>query len=93
MSPFGDLQTIGNDENVFAVTFDPTSFDFSLALAGRHPDRGYPRASFYYFLMVFVVIGYKTKATAGRALAFIVRIFVNDTIAVAVWTSFHATAV
>jgi hypothetical protein len=27
MSPFDDLQTIGNDENVFAVTFDPTSFD------------------------------------------------------------------
>jgi hypothetical protein len=26
-------------------------------------------------------------------MAFIVRIFVNDTIAIAVWTSFHATAV
>src|SRR5262249_35926931 len=43
--------------------------------------------------MVFVVIRHKTKPTAGRALAFIVRIFVNDTIAIAVWTSFHATAV
>jgi len=43
--------------------------------------------------MVFVVIAYKTKATAGRALAFIVRIFVNDTIAIAVWTSFHAIGV
>ena len=44
---------------------------------------------FYYFFMVVVVIRYKTKATARRALTFIVRIFVNDTIAIAVWTSFH----
>ena len=46
---------------------------------------------FYYFFMavVVVVIGHKTKATARRALTFIVRIFVNDTIAIAVWTSFH----
>src|SRR5262245_23896013 len=51
------------------------------------------RASFYYFFTVFVVIRYKTKATARRALTFIVRIFVNDTIAIAVWTSFHAIAV
>src|SRR5262245_27198307 len=58
-----------------------------LGLCGRS------RASFYYFFMVFVVIAHKTKATAGRALAFIVRIFVNDTIAIAVWTSFHAIAV
>jgi hypothetical protein len=35
-----------------------------------------------------VVITYKTQATACRALTFIVRIFVNDTIAIAVWTSF-----
>jgi hypothetical protein len=48
---------------------------------------------FYYFFMVFVVIRYKTKATARRALTFIVRVFVNDTIAIAVWTSFHAIAV
>jgi hypothetical protein len=27
MPPFGDLQTIDNDENVFVVTFDPTIFD------------------------------------------------------------------
>jgi hypothetical protein len=39
--------------------------------------------------MTVVVIRYKTKATARRALTFIVRIFVNDTIAIAVWTSFH----
>ena len=39
--------------------------------------------------MIVVVIRYKTKATASRALTFIVRIFVNDTIAIAVWTSFH----
>jgi len=38
--------------------------------------------------MVVVVIAHKTKAAARRALTFIVRIFVNDTIAVAVWTSF-----
>jgi hypothetical protein len=46
---------------------------------------------FYYFFMIIVfVIRYKPKATARRALTFIVRIFVNDTIAIAVWTSFHA---
>ena len=44
---------------------------------------------FYYFFMIVVVITYKTKATARRALTFVVRIFVNDTIAIAVWTSFH----
>ena len=44
---------------------------------------------FYHFFMIVVVTRYKTKATARRALTFIVRIFVNDTIAIAVWTSFH----
>jgi len=44
---------------------------------------------FYYFFMIVVVIRYKTKATARRALTFIVRISVNDTIAIAVWTCFH----
>ena len=44
---------------------------------------------FYYFFMIVVVISYKPKATARRALTFIVCIFVNDTIAIAVWTSFH----
>jgi hypothetical protein len=44
---------------------------------------------FYYFFMIVVVISYKPKATTRRALTFIVRIFVNDTIAIAVWTSFH----
>jgi hypothetical protein len=44
---------------------------------------------FYDFFMIVAVIRYKTKATARRALPFIVRIFVNDTIAIAVWTSFH----
>jgi hypothetical protein len=39
-----------------------------------------------------VVIRYKTKATACRALTF-VRIFVNDTIAIAVWTSFDTIIV
>jgi hypothetical protein len=43
---------------------------------------------FYYFFMIVVVIRYKTKATARRALTFIVRIFVNDSIAIAVRTSF-----
>src|SRR6516165_6110706 len=28
MPPFGNLQTIGNDENVFTVTFDETRLDF-----------------------------------------------------------------
>ena len=40
-----------------------------------------------------VVITYKTKATACRALTFIVRIFVNDTIAIAVWTSFDTITI
>jgi hypothetical protein len=31
-----------------------------------------------------IVIGYETKATARRALRFIVSVFVNDTIAIAV---------
>src|SRR6476620_9674274 len=44
---------------------------------------------FYYFFMIVVVIRYKTKATARRALTFIVRIFVNNTIPIAVWTRFH----
>jgi len=52
-----------------------------------------PRASFYYFFIVSVVITHKTKPTAGRTLAFVVRIFVNYTIAIAVWTSFFAIAV
>ena len=47
---------------------------------------------FYYFFMIVVVIRYKTKATARRALTFIVSIFVNDTNAIAVWTSFHVCA-
>ena len=34
----------------------------------------------------------QNKATVRRALTFIVRIFVNDTIAIAVWTSFHVCA-
>ena len=38
--------------------------------------------------MAIVVIRYETKTTARRALTFIVRIFVNDTIAITVWTSF-----
>ena len=39
--------------------------------------------------MIVVIIRYKTKAPARRALTFIVRISVNDTIAIAVWTCFH----
>ena len=44
---------------------------------------------FYYFFMAIVVIRYETKTAARRALTFIVRIFVNDTIAITVWTSFY----
>jgi hypothetical protein len=43
---------------------------------------------FYYFFMVVVVITDEAKATTCRALTFIVRIFVNDTIAITVWASF-----
>ena len=39
--------------------------------------------------MAVVVIRYETKTTARRALTFFVRIFVNDTIAITVWTSFY----
>ena len=46
----------------------------------------------YYFFMIVVVIRYKTKATARRALMLVVCIFVDDTIAIAVWTSFHVCA-
>ena len=42
---------------------------------------------FYCFFIV--VIRYETKTAARRALTFIVRIFVNDTIAITVWTSFY----
>jgi hypothetical protein len=43
---------------------------------------------FYYFFMAVVVITDEAKATARRALTFLVRIFVNDTIAITVWASF-----
>jgi hypothetical protein len=36
-----------------------------------------------------IVITYKTKATARWALTFVIRIFVNDAVAIAVWTSFN----
>jgi hypothetical protein len=39
--------------------------------------------------MVVVVIRYETTATARWTLMFIVRIFANYTIAIAVWTSFQ----
>jgi hypothetical protein len=45
-------------------------------------------ACLYYFFMAVVVIRYETKATASRALTFIVRVFVDDTIAITVWTNF-----
>jgi hypothetical protein len=46
----------------------------------------------YYFFPAVVVIRYETTATAGWALPFIVRAFFDDTITVAVWTSFHVCA-
>ena len=46
------------------------------------------RVCLYYFFMV-VVIRYKTTAAACWALTFIVRIFVNDTVTITVWTSFR----
>jgi hypothetical protein len=48
---------------------------------------------FYYFFLV-VIIMHETKATAFRTLMFIIGIFVNDAIAIAVWTgfSFHVRA-
>ena len=51
------------------------------------------RSSFYYLFMVIVIITYEANATAGRALTFVVRIFVNDTVAIAVWTSFDTIAI
>jgi hypothetical protein len=40
-------------------------------------------------VVVVVVIRNETTATARWALLFIFRAFVNDSITVAVWTSFH----
>ena len=57
-----------------------------LARSQRNPTGG---SCFYYFFMAIVVIRYETKTAARRALTFIVRIFVNDTIAITVWTSFY----
>jgi len=51
------------------------------------------RSSFYYLFMVIVIITYEANATAGRALTFVVRIFVNDTVAIAVWTSFDTITI
>ena len=48
-----------------------------------------PTSCFYYFFMAIVVIRYETNTAARRALTFIVRIFVNDTIAITVWASFY----
>jgi hypothetical protein len=44
-----------------------------------------------YYLFIAVVIRYETTATARWTLMFIIRAFINYTIAVAVWTrfSFH----
>jgi len=55
-----------------------------------HAERNARR--FYYFFIV-VVIRYKTNATECRALTFIVRIFVDDTIAIAVWISFDTITI
>jgi hypothetical protein len=41
-------------------------------------------------MVVIVIIGYVTTAAACAALLFIVRTFFNDTVTVAVWTSFHS---
>ena len=57
----------------------------SLSRRATEKKEPFARSSYYFFL---VVITHKTKATACRALTFIVRVFVNDSIAVAVWTSF-----
>ena len=46
----------------------------------------------YYFFLAVVVIRYETRATARWAPLFIVRAFFDDTVTVAVWTSFHACA-
>ena len=46
----------------------------------------------YYFFLVVVVIRYETTTAACWALLFIVSAFFNDTITVAVWTSFHVCA-
>jgi len=61
-----------------------------LPLTFGHAERN---ARCFYYFFIIVVIRYKTKATACRALTFIVRIFVNDTIAIAVWTSFDTITI
>ena len=43
--------------------------------------------------MAVVLTSYETKTAARRALTFIVRFFVDDTVAIAVWTSFDAITI
>src|SRR5262245_53364873 len=57
------------------------------------PSKAQSSARCFYYLFMVVVITYKTKATACRALTFILRIFVNDTIATAVWTRFDTITI
>src|SRR6516162_5302452 len=52
-----------------------------------------PNARCFYYLFMVTVIRYKTKASACRALTFIVRIFVDDTITIAVWASFDTITI
>ncbi len=47
------------------------------------------RQTYRYALVVVVIVRNETTATARWALLFIFRAFVNDSITVAVWTSFH----
>lgn len=39
--------------------------------------------------MVVVIIGYETAAAARWASTFIIRVFINYTITIAVWTGLH----
>ncbi len=45
--------------------------------------------SLYYLFVVVVVVRYETTATTRWASMFLVRPFFNDTITIALWTSFH----
>jgi hypothetical protein len=57
--------------------------------AAREKKSGSLTASVQYLVVVFVIISNETTATARWALLFIFRAFVNDSITVALWTSFH----
>jgi hypothetical protein len=83
----------------------PSDGKLSISYAARQSHRSYVRAMscccedhglaigdcLYNILIIVVVIRYETATTARLALLLIVRTFFNDTITIAVRTSFHVS--